>query len=374
MVIATATHLTIERTMSFILQPWQFFVVILVGWVNREQQKIIEFYEKQVEALMKSQGKKRLLLTDDQRRILAVKGKALGRKALMELTTIVTPDTILRWHRQLVAQKWDYSERRKGGGRPRIRQVIVDLILRFAKENPDWGYDRIQGALANVGYHVCDQTVGNVLKEHGIEPSGDRKRQTTWKTFIKSHWDVLAAIDFTTIEVWTKGGLVTYYLLFVMELSTRRVHLAACTRALGDDFMKQIARNLTDPFDGFLRDKRYLLVDRDSNFSSAFRATLKNAGVESVRLPAKSPNLNSQIERFHLSIKSECLERMIFFGEKSLRRAVAAYLDHYHEERNHQGLDNQIIQAGNEVGRTEGDVACRERLGGLLRYYYRDAA
>jgi putative transposase len=360
--------------MNFILQPWQFFVVILVGWVNREQQKIIEFYEKQVEALMQSQGKKRLLLTDDQRRILAVKGKALGRKALMELTTIVTPDTILRWHRQLVAQKWDYSERRKGGGRPRIRQVIVDLILRFAKENPDWGYDRIQGALANVGYHVCDQTVGNVLKEHGIEPSGDRKRQTTWKTFIKSHWDVLAAIDFTTIEVWTKGGLVAYYLLFVMELSTRRVHLAACTRALGDDFMKQIARNLTDPFDGFLRDKRYLLVDRDSNFSSAFRATLKNAGVESVRLPAKSPNLNSQIERFHLSIKSECLERMIFFGEKSLRRAVAAYLDHYHEERNHQGLDNQIIQAGNEVGRTEGDVACRERLGGLLRYYYRDAA
>ena len=136
MVIAISTHLTIERTMSFIiLQPWQFFVVILVGWVNREQQKIIEFYEKQVEALMKSQGKKRLLLTDDQRRILAVKGKALGRKALMELTTIVTPDTILRWHRQLVAKKWDYSKKRKSAGRPRIRQVIVDLILRFAKED-----------------------------------------------------------------------------------------------------------------------------------------------------------------------------------------------------------------------------------------------
>ena len=141
MVNATSTHLTIERTMSFILQPWQFFVVIFVGWVNREQQKIIEFYEEQVEALMKSQGKKRLLLTDDQRRILAVKGKALGRKALMELTTIVTPDTILRWHRQLVAKKWDYSKKRKSAGRPRIRQVVVDLILRFAKENPDWGYD-----------------------------------------------------------------------------------------------------------------------------------------------------------------------------------------------------------------------------------------
>ena len=131
---------------------------------------------------MKAQGKKRLLLTDDHRRLLAVKGKSLGRKALMELTTIVTPDTILRWHRNLVAEKWDHNDQRKKVGRPRIRQVIVDLILRFAQRNPTWGYDRIQGALANVGYHISDQTVGNVLKEHGIEPAPKRKRKTTWKT------------------------------------------------------------------------------------------------------------------------------------------------------------------------------------------------
>ena len=178
---------------------------------------------------MRALGKKRLLLTDDQRRLLAVKGKAIGRKALLQLTTIVTPDTILGWHRKLVAEKWDYSEKRKSVGRPRIRQVIVDLILRFAKENPTWGYDRIQGALANVGYHISDTTTGNILKAHGIEPAPDRKRQTTWKTFLKAHWDVLAAIDFTTVEVWTKGGLVTFYLLFVMELKTRRVHFAGCT-------------------------------------------------------------------------------------------------------------------------------------------------
>ncbi|MCH7724979.1 MAG: hypothetical protein IH991_00660, partial [Planctomycetes bacterium] len=112
---------------------------------------------------------------------------------------------------------------------PRIRQVIADLILRFAKENPSWGYDRIQGALANVGYHICDTTVGNVLKQHGIEPAPDRKRLTTWRTFLKAHWDVLASVDFTTIEVWTKSGLVTFYLLFVMELITRRVHFTGCT-------------------------------------------------------------------------------------------------------------------------------------------------
>ena len=145
--------------MNDFLQPWQLLFAILSGWVHRRQQEIIEFQNAEIISLMQSLGKKRLLLTDDQRRLLAVKGKALGRKTLRELTTIVTPDTILRWHRQLVAQKWDYSDRRKKkSGRPRIRQVIVDLILRFAKQNTTWGYDRIQGALANVGYHISDTT------------------------------------------------------------------------------------------------------------------------------------------------------------------------------------------------------------------------
>jgi transposase InsO family protein len=361
--------------MNFILQPWQLFFMILASWVHGEQQKVIDFYRLQVEALLESQGKKRLLLTDDLRRLLAVKGKSLGRKALMELTTIVTPDTILRWHRTLVAQKWDYSDRKtKKPGRPRIRQIIVDLILRFASENPSWGYDRIQGALANVGYPISDTTVGNVLKQHGVEPAPDRKRQTTWKTFIKSHWDVLAAIDFTTIEVWTKGGLVTYYLLFVMEVATRRVHFAGCTPNPNGLWMKQIARNLTDCVDGFLRGKRYLLVDRDSKFCPAFKAILENEGVNPVPLPPKSPDLNAHQERFFGSLKSECLERMIFFGERSLRNAVGQYLLHYHGERNHQGLSNKLIEPGEEVGQADGEIECHERLGGLLRYYHRSAA
>jgi transposase InsO family protein len=292
----------------------------------------------------------------------------------MELTTIVTPDTILRWHRTLVAKKWDYTDRRKSPGRPSVKTEIVDLVLRFARENLSWGYDRIQGALANLGHDVSDQTIGNILKEHGIEPAPDRKQQTSWKVFIKAHWDVLSTIDFTTVEVWTTGGLVTYYLLFVMELKTRRVHLAACTPTLGDDFMKQVARNLTDPFDGFLKDSKYVLMDRDANFSSAFRSILRNAGAEPVRLPAKSPNLNAYIERFHLSIKSECLSRMIFFGETLLRRAVSVYLIHYHAQRNHQGLENKLIAPSEEVGGPKGEVRCDEHLGGMLKYYYRKAA
>jgi transposase InsO family protein len=248
------------------------------------------------------------------------------------------------------------------------------MVLQMARENPSWGYDRIVGALANLGHEISDQTVGNILKAHGIEPAPERKRHTTWKTFLRSHWDVLGAIDFTTIEVWTTDGLVTFYLLFVMELATRRVYFAGCTPNPDDLWMMQIARNLTDAVDGFLNGKRYLLMDRDTKFSLAFRAILKSVGVESLLLPARTPNLNAHLERFNRSLKEECLDRMIFFGESSLRNAVREFLLHYHTERNHQGMDNRILEPGGEAGRTSGDVERRERLGGLLSYYHRKAA
>jgi putative transposase len=319
--------------------------------------------------------KRSVTLSNDQRRRLAIKGKALSRKALQEISTIVTPDTILRWHRQLVATKWDYSNRRKANpGRPPVSDEVTQLILRMARENPTWGYDRIQGALANLGHRVSDATVGNILKAHGIEPAPRRKHQTTWKTFIKAHWDVLAAIDFTTVEVWTPRGLVTYYLLFVMEVASRHVHLAGCTRNPNEAWMKQIARNLTDPMAGFLRNKRYLLMDRDTKYSEAFRHLLEQAGVDCVRLPPRSPNLTPHIERFMRTIKEECLRRMIFFGEPSLRKAVHEFLVHYHSERNHQGMANRILVPGKEVGRMQGVIRCHQRLGGILRYYYHAAA
>ncbi len=159
-----------------------------------------------------------------------------------------------------------------------------------------------------------------------------------------------------------------------MELKTRRVHLAACTASLGDDFMKQIARNLTDSEDGFLKDKKYLIMDRDANFSRTFRTMLRESDVEPVRLPPKSPNLNANLERLSRSLKSESLSQMIFFGEQSLRRAARSYIRHFHEERNHQGLDNKIIDPGEDVGTVAGKIECRESLGGILKYYHRDAA
>ena len=293
---------------------------------------------------------------------------------LEQLAGIVTPDTILRWHRELVARHWDYSGHRKDVGRPPLSKEIVELVLRIARENPTWGYDRIQGALANLGHRISDTTVGNILKAQGIEPAPDRRRQSTWKSFLQAHWDVLASVDFTTIEIWTRSGLVTCYLMFVMELATRRVHLAGCTTNPDEGWMLQVARNLTDAEEGFLRGKKYLLMDRDAKFSEAFRVILQEAGVKAVRLPPCSPDLNANLERFMRSVKGECLERMVFFGERSLQVAVAEFLSHFHVKRNHQALGNRLIEPGEEVGRTTGEVVCRERLGGILRYYYRQAA
>jgi transposase InsO family protein len=244
----------------------------------------------------------------------------------------------------------------------------------MARENPGWGYTRIQGALANLGHRVVRTTVANILKEHGIDLGPRRRRGMSWTAFLRAHWDLIAAADFFTVEVWGLRGLVTFYVLVVIELSSRRVHLAGATPNPDTAWMMQIGRNLTDPFDGPFVGKRFLIMDRDRKYCDAFRSLLNGVGMETVRLPARSPNLNAYAERFVLSVKAECLDRLILFGERSLGRALSCYLAHYHEERNHQGLDNRLIDPADEVGHADGDVQCRERLGGMLRYYYRQAA
>ena len=185
---------------------------------------------------------------------------------------------------------------------------------------------------------------------------------------------MIAAIDFTTVEVWTKSGLVTFYLLFAMELKTRRIHSVGSTTSPHEGWMKQAARELTNFEDGFLNDKRYLIMDRDTKFCESFRSILRQANVESVILPPRSPNLNSYLERFFLSLKSECLNRMIFFGEGSLRKTIKQFLEHYRRERNHQGLGNRLIEGDEPSVESTGEVACRERLGWMLKYYHRRAA
>ena len=356
-----------------LFHPWQIILIALAGCMNREQSVVIEYIKEENRVLRELLGKKRLRLNDDQRRRLAAQGKTLGRKLLSTCCSIVTPDTILRWHRKLIAIKYDGSANRKPG-RPRIAVCIRRLIQRMAKENRTWGYKRIQGALANLNYSICKTTIKRILKDHGIKPAPERSKKSTWTEFIRNHWNSLAACDFFTVEVWTPFGLVRYAVFFVMELSTRRVEIAGVAPDPYGSWMVQVARNLTDCLDGFLNGKRYLIHDRDPLYTAQFTSTLAAAGVDCVKLPPKSPNLNAFAERFVRSIKSECLDRMIFFGGKHLRYAIHEYVQHYHLERNHQGLENRLIDPLTKVGSADGAVACRERLGGMLKYYYRKAA
>ena len=267
--------------------PFQLVLLMFAGWLNRHQLDVIEYLQEENRLLKERLGGRRLRFTDAERRRLARAAHALGRKVLSELETIVTPDTLLRWYRELVARKWDYSHRR-GPGRPRIKNTIVDLVLRMALENPSWGYTRIQGALANLGHQVGRGTVANILKENGIDPAPERGAHTRWSTFLKAHWECLTATDFLSVEVSTIKGLVTQYVLFFVDIASRSVHVAGITPHPDNSWMTQIARNITDVNNGFLRGKRYLILDRDAKYSDAFRGILTREGIEVIRLPPRT--------------------------------------------------------------------------------------
>jgi len=348
----------------------ELLLATFAAWVGRQQSAVIAYLIEENRVLKEQleSGGKRLRFTDDQRRRLAAKGKPLGRKALRQIATIVTPDTILAWHRKLIAAKWTYP--RRGVGRPGVMKEIRELVVRMAEDNPSWGYARIQGALKHLDHRVARSTIAKVLKEHGIKPAPDRPM--SWRTFVRSHAHLIAAADFFTTEVWTARGLVRHFTLFVIDVATRRVHIAGTTTNPTSVWMEQIARNLTDYEEGFLAEKRFLIIDRDGLFSQRFKSIVEDSGVEILLTAYQAPNMNAYAERFVRSIKSECLDQMIFLGQDSLDLAVGEYVLHYHDERSHQGIGNEII--GQAKVQSEGVVDVTERLGGLLKYYHRQAA
>ncbi|HEY3384743.1 MAG TPA: integrase core domain-containing protein [Vicinamibacterales bacterium] len=352
--------------------PLAFFVLLFAGWVNRQQQAVIDYLLEENRVLPAAHGSRRFRLTDDQRRRLAVKGQVLGRRRLADIAGIVTPDTILRWYRRLVAAKYDGSQTRRPG-RPPTTPDIAALVVRMATENPTWGYTRIRGGLKRLGHAVARNTIKAILNDHGIEPAPERGTKTPWKTFLAAHWDGLAAADFFTVEVLTMRGLVRYVVCFVMKLKTRTVKIAGITRQPDEAWMMQVARNLTDAHDGFLRGVTHLILDRDPLYPAAFRRLLRRSGVTPLVLPAWRPNLNAFAEQFVRSVKSECLERIVPLGEGHLRAAVRAFVEHYRAERPHQGLGNEII-APKTPSIGTGPVTCRARLGGVLKFYDREAA
>ena len=353
---------------------WKQLLAYITGTVDQELLMRNEYVVTE-NRILRNQLKGRVRLSDGERTALAEIGQKLGKQALKDVATIVKPDTILGWHRTLVAQKFDGSQQRKALGRPKVSKELEALVVRMAQENRSWGYDRIVGALANLGLTVSAQTVGNVLKRHGIAPAPERKTTTTWKEFIRTHMDVLVATDFFTTEVWTLGGLVTYYILFFIHLGSRQVSVAGVTPHPDEAWMAQVARNVTMEAWGVLAPGQYLIHDRDTKFCAVFQQIIDAAGVERVVLPPRSPNLNAYAERWVRSVKEECLARVILFGEAALSRTLHEYVEHYHYERNHQGKGNiRLFPAVSRGTEHAGPIQCRERLGGLLKYYEREAA
>jgi len=292
------------------------------AWLERHAAARIAHLEAENRALRTRLGGRRIIFTDAERQTLGSLAKTLGRKALRDLDPIVTPATLLRWHRELVAQKWTFASRHRPG-RPRTRDEIAQLVVRMATENTGWGYTRILGALANLGINLGRGTIQRILKDHLIEPAPIRRKRISWSTCLNAHWRGLAASDFFTVEVWSLKGLLTFYVLFVIDLPTRRISICGMTTHPDESWMLQMSRDLLDPEFGFLRDKKHLIVDRDTKYSAEFRSTLEREGIGVIRLPPRSPNMKAYAERFVRSVKEECLSKLIPIGPRIAASIVA---------------------------------------------------
>jgi putative transposase len=360
--------------------PLQFIIAMIAYAINQRMARRVDYLQEEVrvlkEALAAATGKTRIDFSDEQRRRLALKGKELTAEERRAYCQIVRPATILAWFRRLAAQKYDSSKARKTG-RPRKPADVRSLVLGLARDNPGWGYTKIRDALRGLKVEIGRTTVAGLLSQAGIEPAPERIRKRTWKHFLKSHWETLYACDFFSVEVLGVFGTVRNMVFFVMEVKSRAVQIGGIHAAPDGDWMKQMARNLLDPVDGFLREATCVIHDRDPVFTAAWTAMLEAHGVKCVRTPAQSPNCNPHAERFVKTVRTECLDHFVIFGERHLRHLLKEFMAHYLTERYHQGIGNQIIRpkpspSNDNAG--HGPVRCRSRLGGLLNYYCRNAA
>src|SRR6516165_2318281 len=278
--------------MRLALDPFRLLLVSLAGWLNQGQQDVIDYLQEENRVLREQLGGKRLHFNDDQRRRLAVRAKKLGWRMLHDLTTIVTPATLLAWHRKLIARKYDGNKQR-GPGRPRTRDEIQRLVVRVPPRTGIGVTGESRERSPILGHEVAHGTIANILREHGLEPAPERERKTTWREFLSRHREVIVAADFFTIEAWTRQGLTRLLVLFLIDLSSRRVEIAGVAREANGLWMSQVARNLSDAAEGFLTGKRYLIHDRDPLFTAEFLEILEATGVQSVKLPPRSQNLKA---------------------------------------------------------------------------------
>ena len=335
---------------------WTRILAYITGSVDQELLLRNEYLAAE-NRILRAQLNGCLRLSDAERATLGEIGFRLGRKALSEVATVAQPDTILAWHRRLIARKFERSRARRVRGRPRIDREVEGLIIRMAEENRSWGYDRIVGALANLGHEVSDQTVGNVLRRHGIPPAPERKRRTTWAEFIRIHLALLAGTDISAAEVLMRG-LVACYVLFFIYLESSRIDISRITNCPNRPWKLRVTRNVRIRGRG-TRQRCYALQDRDTIYFTSVQATRAR--------PVRSVSVGA--ERSMVAPANECLSKVIFFGDRSSHRMTKS-----HTERNHQGKSTISLLRQIADTRCEEAARSRERRGEPLRSYQQDAA
>jgi putative transposase len=303
------------------------------------------------------------------RLLLSALSRLLPRPAWR--TFLTSPETLLRWHRELVGWKWALYARRPPRGRPGQSPERQELIVRLARENPRWGYRRIQGELLKLGCRCSHGTVRNVLRQHGLLPA-PRRGQRSWREFVRQHAEQMLAVDFFTVEtVW----LQRLHVLFFLEIGSRCVHLAGCTASPTSAWVAQQARQLAWLLQDGKIQARFLLRDRDSKFTAGFDEVFRSEGVEVIRLPYRSPRANSFAERWVGTARREVLDHLLIFGPRHLEYVLREFVQHYEEARPHQGLGQRTPRQQAPTAASEtGPVLRQDRLGGVLHEYFRQAA
>jgi putative transposase len=300
-------------------------------------------------------------LEPSDRLLLAAASRLLPRSSWSSF--LVTPTTLLRWHRRLAARRWTYSCR---SGRPPIRGELRELVLKLARENPRWGYQRIVGEINGLGLRVSATTVRKILRETGLGPAG-RRSGLSWRTFLRAQAKSMLAVDFFTVET---VALRRLYVLFFIELGSRRVHLAGCTANPTGPWVTQQARQLTWTLQDQPPRFRFLIRDRDSKFTRDFDAVFASEGIRIVKTPVRAPNANAFAERFVGTVRRECLDWLIILNRRHLEHVLCVFADHYNTHRPHRSLHLVPPEAtGRKNSAPSDDLKRRDRLGGLIHEY-----
>ena len=290
-------------------------------------------------------------------------------KQLGDIISIVQPATVLGWHRQLVRRKWTRKQSSRGG-RPPTDLELEALVIQFAQEN-DWGYGKISGELRKLGHVLSDQTIANILKRHGIPPLPERKTSLSWQHLMKHYKGQIIACDFFTVETLF---LNTFYVLFFIELGSRRVHFAECTAEPNNTWVTQQARQLMWTLDEQDAKMRFLIHDRDTKFSDSFDAVFASEKIDIILTPYQAPNANAFAERWVRSIREECLDKLIILNQRHLHNVMRQFVTYYNTARPHQGIDQKTPIPLTYTAQPVGRICCRDVLGGIIHDYYRDAA